>query len=205
MPEVLGDLDELLAVIRRTAQQKALNEVAEAQQRAERILQQAQAEAQRIREDTLARARKQAAQERRRRLAQAALEVQHRRLEAREALLNRVWAEAERRLRALPAQPDYPAVLQRLAYLAAGILGTGRITLAADPQGHAALTPERLAAWSQEAGVTFERAPQPADTWGGLIAVHEDGRRQVDATFPTRLELAREELRERVAQALEVT
>jgi hypothetical protein len=37
-----------------------------------------------------------------------------------------------------------------------------------------------------------------------LTATDAGGRRQIDATFPTRLALAKEELRERVAGLLEV-
>ena len=205
MPEVIGNLEELTAVILRAAQQKALNEEAEARRNAGRILEQAQAEAQQIREHILAQARKRAEEERRRVLAQATLEAQRQHLQTRENLLNRVWAEAEQRLRALPQQPEYMDVLRRLALLAAQTLGGNRIILAADARGHDLLTPKHLAAWSAEAQVTFQRAAEPAPIWGGLIATHENGRQQVDASFATRLALARQVLRERIAAILEIT
>ena len=116
----------------------------------------------------------------------------------REALLDMVWQTAEEHLRDLPEQPAYADVLQQLAVSAAHILESGAIRLSADPVGHRYLTPERLEAWTQEIAqdfpVTFVCAAQPATTWGGLVASEEDGRRQIDATFPTRLALAEEEI-----------
>ena len=95
--------------------------------------------------------------------------------------------------------------MHRLALAAAHSLAAATVVLAADPVGHALLAPARLAAWSSTAEVQFRRAAEPAATWGGLIASDDGGRRQIDATFPTRLALAQEELRERVAALLEVT
>ncbi|MEZ4867061.1 MAG: V-type ATP synthase subunit E family protein [Caldilineaceae bacterium] len=204
MAEILGDPEELMAIIRRTAQQEAINLEAEAQRQSQRQHAEAEAEGQQIRADIFAAARTQAEATRQRRLAQAALEQQHALLRTRQALLDQVWAAAETQLRALVNQVDYVTVLQHLALDAAQILQPGAITLASDPQGHALLMPERLAAWAVDGQVTFVRAPTPAPTWGGLVARHADGRRQVDATFATRLKLARRDLREQVARRLEI-
>ncbi|MEZ4657038.1 MAG: hypothetical protein R2911_05655 [Caldilineaceae bacterium] len=50
------------------------------------------------------------------------------------------------------------------------------------------------------------RAPVPGPrAWGGLMARHADGRREVDATFATRLALARKpNWSEAVARQLEI-
>lgn len=205
MPEVLGDVGELVAVIRRTAQQEALNIAAESERQAQAILGKATAQADQIRTSALAQAQSRADQESRRLLARAALAAQRERLQAREELLARIWQSSEQELRALTAQPEYEHVLHRLALAAARSLAAGAVVLAADPVGHALLAPARLAAWSSAAEVQFRRAAEPAATWGGLIASDDGGRRQIDATFPTRLALAQEELRERVAELLEVT
>ena len=208
MAEVIGNVEDLAAIIRRSAQQQALSEEADARAFAQQKLAEAKTQATQIKEKVMVHAHRQAAVEARRILAQADLDAQHHRLHAREVLLDEVWQAAEQRLRDLPNQPAYASVLQRLAIAAARILGSGTIRLAADPAGHALLTAERLKAWTeeiaQELPVTFVCAAQPATTWGGLVATQEGGRRQVDATFPTRLALAQETLRERVAALLEV-
>lgn len=206
MAEVIGDLNELLNVLGRTARQEALSQEAEAKRYAQHVLEEAQAQAQQVREEILEQARKQAEEVRRRTLAQARLQAQRIRLQAREALLDRVWQQAEERLRALTAQPEeYAEALHRLALRSGRILGGPAVTLAADPQGHPLLTQERLAAWSKEAGLTFQAAPSPVQSWGGLVATDTSGRRQVDATFPTRLALARETIREQVMALLEAS
>ena len=204
MREILGDPEELMAIIRRTAQHAAINIEAEAQTQAQRQRAKAEAEGEKIRAAMLAAAQARAAETQQRQLAQALLENQHQLLRLRQTLIDQVWPAAEERLRALVQQPDYVTVLEQLALQAAAILRPGVITLAADPQGHELLTPERLANWGAAAQVTFGRATAPAATWGGLMAQHADGRRQVDVTFATRLALAHRDLREQVAQRLEI-
>ena len=141
--------------------------------------------------------------ERRRLLARVALDVHQQRLVAREALLDQVWAEAERQLRALPGQPAYGEVLRRLALAAAPVLGQGHYHPGSRSQWVIALlTAERLAEWSAAAPSPFMRAEQPAPIWGGLLAWDVDTRRQVDASFATRLALAHAESREQVARDL---
>ncbi|HBY95386.1 MAG TPA: hypothetical protein DEP84_15775 [Chloroflexi bacterium] len=208
MSDFIGDLDTLAATVRRTAQQEALAKEADAHRRAETIVAEAEAEARRLHDEIVTKARARVEEERRQRQAQAALAAQREYLTAREALLDRVWQAAEAHLRALPDTPDYLEILRRLVWHAVGTLGPGRLTLAADPKGHALLTLDRLSGWSQAASdrfgapVAFERAPNPAPTWGGLVVTHADGRRLVDATFPTRLALARDELRSSISALL---
>lgn len=204
MAEILGDPEELMAIIRRTAQQEALNLEAEAQRQIQRKHSEAEASAQLLRDEILAQAQSAAAELRRRQLAQAALENQRQLLQAREAMLEQVWSLAAERLHELVNQPDYVNVLQRLTRVAVERLGSGEIMLAADPVGQQLLTPERLAEWSAEMHCKLLRAASPAATWGGLIARHADGRQQIDASFATRLILARSELREQIAQRLEL-
>jgi vacuolar-type H+-ATPase subunit E/Vma4 len=134
--------------------------------------------------------------------AQGALEQRRRFLTAREALLERVWEQAEAELRCITEAPEYLQTLEALAFEAGASLGVTRLELAADPRGHQLLTAPRLSSWSQEAGVMFDRAKQPLDTWGGLLA--RNGRLCYDATFASRLAWARKNLRERVfAQLME--
>jgi len=196
MPEVIGDLEALLAEVHRRTEQRAFGLEQEAKQRVLELLEQADAEAKEAAEVLARQAQGRETELRRQLLAQSELEVKRRLIEAREALLEGVWREAETRLRQLPEDPSYPETLRRLTLAATQELGQKHLLLAADPRGHELLTPQRLAAWSKEADACLERASQAMDSWGGL-QLH-CGRRRYDATFASRLELARQVLREEV-------
>ncbi len=200
MSAILGDLDELIGLIRRSAQQESLDIEAEARAKAARMQEDARANAQTLRAKLLAEASQIAQNERQRLLAQVTAENQRQRLTAREALLDQVWAEAERLLKAAPGDAGYADVLQRLAIAVAHRLEAEEVILAADPVGHALLAPDRLVQWSTE--THFTATDQPAPIWGGLIARSVDGRRQVDASFAALLALARSQLRDQVAGCL---
>lgn len=202
MAEIIGDLEELTLLVRRAARQETLGVEADSLRRAKQVRDQAGAKAQHLRHEILAAAQGAADQERQRLLAQVALEMQRRLLTEREALLDQVWVAAEQALRELPGQAAYVGVLRRLAMTVGRVLGQGPIVLAADPVGHELLTSDRLAEWSTAAQMQFACAQQPAPIWGGLLARDVDERRQVDASFATRLALARAESREQVAQLL---
>lgn len=208
MARIIGDLDDLAATVEGTARSRAKDRMANARRRAEEIRAGAEEKAERVRQEILGEARAHAEADRRQRLAEARLVAKRKQLAAREELLDDVWAQAEAHLRDLVEGDGYAEVLRRLAWLAVETLGAGRLVLAADPSGHDLLTEERLRAWSEEAGdtfgaaVSFERAAGPADTWGGLIATEAEGRRRLDATFPTRLELACEDVRDAVFRRL---
>ena len=136
----------------------------------------------------------------RRNTARAELEAQRRFILLREAPIQQVWHAAEEQLRALVQQPGYRDILKHCALRAARELGDSELVLAADPVGHELLSAETLEQWSKEAGVQFHRAPEPAATWGGLLAT--SGRLRFDATFPSELALAQLTLRERVFDIL---
>ena len=126
MAEVIGNVEDLVAIIRRSAQQQALSEEADTRAFAQKKLAEAKTQAAQIKESLLGQARRQAEQEKRRIVAQADLDAQRHRLHAREALLEEVWQAAEQHLRDVPGQPDYVNVLQQLAVSAAHILGYRR-------------------------------------------------------------------------------
>jgi vacuolar-type H+-ATPase subunit E/Vma4 len=202
MAQIVGDLDELTGLIRRTARQEALDVEAAARRRAQKVQEEAHTKAEALHAEILAAAGQEVAEERRRALARAMLDVQRRRLAARAELEELAWAAAEQELRGLPGRPAYEVVLRRLALGAAQALGQDTIILASDVVGHDLLTAARLAEWSIAAQVQFVRSEQPAPIWGGLLAWDAARRRQVDASFATRLELARTEIREQVAEIL---
>jgi len=200
MADVLGDPETLIAELRRRAQQTALSASESAKKQAEEALRQAEAKCQELNEEADRRAEREVAAVRLRISASGELRARERSLNSREELFERVWEEAENRLRALTASADYAQVLERLALLAARELCEDSLTLASDPAGHVLLTKDRLAEWSKKAGVVFVRAAQPADAWVGLLALN--GRLRYDAAFPTRLSEARQFLREKTFRAL---
>lgn len=200
MEAILGDPEAFLAEIRRHAQQRAVGIEQDARKQADAILADANKEAESIRHQIELEAQQEFAATVRTTLDRGELEARRFHATLREEAIGRVWAAAESRLRELAAQPSYRDILKRLAMQAARELGGSEFVLAADPAGHLLLSPETLESWSSEAGVRFHRAPEPAGTWGGLLAT--SGRIRVDATFPTRLACARRALRERVFEQL---
>jgi vacuolar-type H+-ATPase subunit E/Vma4 len=198
--EILGDWEALIAEIKRRAQHRALEKEEDANKRSAAIL----TDASQRRVSTVRQLEQQcdlqlAALVRRSR-AKGELEARRHFAILREQPIDQVWEEAEAQLRALVSRPEYREVLQGLAMLAVRELGASEFVLAADPVGHALLTPEILEQWSREAQVQFVRAQNPTATWGGLLAT--SGRSRFNATFPTRLAEAQRTLRERVFEVL---
>jgi vacuolar-type H+-ATPase subunit E/Vma4 len=200
VPAILGNPEALVAAVMRRAQQRAAEIEEEARRRADAILEDAKKESESIRRQSEQAAERQVAAAVRRNASRAELEAKRRFITLREAPITRVWRAAEERLRQLVREPTYRDILKRCALRAARELGASEVMLAADPLGHGLLSKEILEQWSQEAGVRFRLAPNPAGAWGGLLAA--SGRVRFDATFPTQLPLAQIILRERVFQIL---
>lgn len=202
MATILGDPEALLAEVSRSAHHKAVEIDDDARRRAAAILEGAKEESESLRRQSEQEAQHQVEALARKNAALAELEAQRRFILLREAPMDRVWSAAEERLRHLVRQPGYLDVLKHLALRAAQELGTGEVILAADPVGHQLLSGEILNAWSSEAGIRFRRAPEPAASWGGLLAT--SGRSRLDLTFSTRVAEAKATLRERVFEALTI-
>lgn len=209
MPQIIGDVQELITTVSHVAQSEAQKAREEAEQKAEKIRREAEQRAAGEREDILQNARERAKELRRRRKARGSREDRRDFLEARQELLDQVWQQAEQRLRELTEDSaNYAAVLNRLVLASVRTSGPGERLIAADAKGQDLLTEDRLQECSQQAGedlpgsVTFERAPEPLDTWGGLVVQDKEGRRRIDATFALRLELAKDEIQTEVLQKL---
>jgi len=200
MPEVMGQLGSFLAEIRRQAQQRALAIEQEAEKQAAAILAEAESRVQQSAADADRKAAGQAEQQARQIRSRGDLETRRFLLTSREAILERIWKEAESRLRVSVQAPDYLDVLKRLALHAALELEESEITIAAGPGGYDLLTPEVLASWSSESGFTFHRDSQPNDIWGGILA--RNGRTQCDNSFATRLAFLMHTRREEVFHLL---
>jgi len=209
MPQIIGDPDQLMTAVDHLARSDADEIRQRAENKAEQIRDEAQQRAGRKREEILQKARSQIKEMRKKRRVKVSRKVTRNYLNEREALLDEVWKQAESRLRSLTDESsDYADVLKQLALSAARILGPGELALAADAKGHKLLTRERREAWSREAeesleaSFSFARAEDPLDIWGGLMVTDQKTRRRVDSTFPTRLELAKDEIRGEVLRQL---
>lgn len=200
MAAILGDPEALAAEVNRRAHHRAVEIAEDARRRAAAILEDAKQESESIRRESARAVDAQVAALVRRNTARAELEAQRRFILLREAPIQQVWHAAEEQLRALVRQPGYRDILKHCALRAARELGVTELVLAADPVGYELLSAETLEQWSKEAGVQFHRAPNPAATWGGLLAT--SGRLRFDATFPSELALAQLMLRERVFDIL---
>lgn len=201
MADLHGDIEALLAEAHRRAEQRALEREAAAARRAEEVLASANDAVRRTLDARRAQTLTETDAARERVLALGRMAAQRAMLVGREALLERVWDEARRRLQACAEDPErYLEALRRLARLASHALPPGDLELASDARGHALLTPDRLGAWSREDGVRYDAAAGPADIDGGLVA--RAGRLRFDGSFETRLQQARSVLREDVAARL---
>jgi vacuolar-type H+-ATPase subunit E/Vma4 len=208
MTQMIGNLDDLANGVQKRADVQAADRVDRARQQATKIVDDAKARAADITRQTVADARRQADEFRRQRLAEARAKTRQQSLQAREEILHDAWEGAEKRLRDLVGGGDYPEILRQLAWLGVRTLGPGDLVLTAEPEGHQVLSKDRLSQWSKEASdefgspVTFERAPKPLDTWGGLLVTAKGGKEQMNATFSFRLQEARGELRDHVFHVL---
>ena len=197
MSALLGNLDELVAQVRRRAEQRALAIEHRGEEEAKGLLTAADArvqeEVQRIAEG----AERAAASERRE--ARSAAEARRRRraLDAREAQLERVWEAAERALAEVALDRD---TLARLAREAAAALGGEEVRLRLDAASAAGLDDATVAGWREPDGPALVLDPTPLERGRGLEA--RSGRSSIDATLSGRLVAAREHLRGEVAAIL---
>lgn len=193
MTGLRGNLDELVAQVRRRAEQRALGLEASTEAKAEKILEEGAERAEAIRATIQAEGRHAAEEACRQCLAVADLERRRRRLEAREARLRRVWEAAHERLVELAEGGVDPATLARLARHAARELGSDEVTVRLDEASLNHVSDEDVAGWADEDGPALRRDPEPLPRRHGVIA--HAGRASIDATLEGRLEQARERLR----------
>jgi vacuolar-type H+-ATPase subunit E/Vma4 len=209
MAKVIGSFDDLReSVIDETRQKKRAYQ-GEAGRSIKEIKQSAENQADEVKERILEEAKKKAEEIRVACMEKANKKAVKKKLLAREDLLDEVWRKTETQLRNLvDNQEAYLDALDDLANLAVEVLGSGKIELALDPEGHKILTDDNLKKWSQKASqaydteIIFSKVSEPIDSWGGLIANKVDSKKRLDARFSVRLRIAREELREDIFKIL---
>jgi vacuolar-type H+-ATPase subunit E/Vma4 len=201
MTELLGNLEELIADVRRRAEQRALAIEAAADHEARRIEAETEARVQAAREEAARTCAEAAEATRRERHAQADLEHRTRRLDARERRLNAVWTAAKEQLERLAATPAGDAALAAICRDAARRLRADVATVVLDPARHARFTAEDVAGWAAPGGPALELDPTPSSGGPGVLV--RAGRATVDATIAERLAQARQQLRGEVEALLQ--
>lgn len=200
MNQLLGNLDELVAQVRRRTEQRALGVTATAEAQAERLAAKGRARADAIRAAAAEHGVAMRVELDRRRRAVADLARRRRRLEAREAHLELVWRMAAERLIGPTASPVPLDALAGLARDGARRLGADEATVCADANTLARLDAAVVAAWSPPEGPRLILDPTPHASGHGLVV--RAGRVSVDATLEGRLDQARERLRDEIASLL---
>lgn len=201
MTELLGNLEELIADVRRRAEQRALAIEAAADHEARRIEAATEARVQAARDEAARTCAEAAEATRRERHAQADLEHRTRRLEARERRLDEVWTAAHDELERLAASPEGDAAIAAICRDAARRLRADAATVVLDAAHHERFTAEDVAGWAAPDGPALELDPTPS-TAGPAVQV-QAGRATVDATIDERLAQARQHLRGEVEAILQ--
>lgn len=195
MSTLYGDLEGLLATVRRRGEQHAIAQEAAAEEQASRRLAEARAEAEALRAPRLEDGRRAADATYRKRIADATLARNARRLAARDRRASEIFDAAAARLRTRYGDGVPVDVARRLAHQAARFLPAGTITLRLDAASLARLSDGDVATWATDTH-TFVLGDTPLSDGVGLRA--HSGRVSVDATLEGRLATARDHLRGRV-------
>lgn len=201
MPQIIGDPDNLITAITHLAESESHKKVQEAKQKAESIQEEGEHSAQEAKDRILEEAGRQAAAVQKRSRSQKTREANLAFLQARDEALQSVWKKAEGKLRDLTEQEEaYTEALKTLVLMADRILEAESLMLYPESHGRSLLTEKRLKSWGDEASkqlnktVTIHLADKDADIWGGIIIKVEETNRRIDASFETRLQIARDEI-----------
>ncbi len=203
MTEIRGDVDGLVAHVRRRTEGRALALVHQTDVHVDRIECEGRARAEAIEADLIEAGRVASREAGRQRRAVADLERRRRRLEAREARLERVWTAAEAELERCMEGPEGLTTLGPLARAAAARLGGDEVAVRLDAGLLERVDADDVAGWSDPAGPRLRLDPRPLERGHGLVV--SAGRAAVDVTLEGRLQGARERLRDEVAGLLAAT
>jgi len=207
MASIIGS--GLESYVHSQARTRALGLIGEAKAEAGRLMEQATAEAEAARREIGQRAARAIEASQRQAIAQARLEAKQALLQRREELLERVWSEAESRLRAYGQGSDAQrrALIERLVVDAAEQLGGGSLEMSVAEQDRGLITAKVLQAMEKRlraahgvTGLALAEGLVPA--WGGVIVRRVDSRHVVDNSLAGRLAVARRSLRDEASGLL---
>ncbi len=200
----------LEAHVYREARERALNIVMEAQEEADRLVREAEERASTERATAIQRATDDLDDRRRQAMAQARLTARRASVSRRQALIDGLWASAEKALRTMADAPD-DVRLQALYNLledAAAQLAESSWTMeiAVSSRDLALLSGDFLAEAKGRLGrygvTQIQVAEASAPIIGGLVARKIGSRQIVDSSFEERLALARRMLRDEIERLL---
>ena len=177
--QVLADAKAKADEIRRRAQEQADGERA-------KILEQAKVDAERIRRQAI---------------ATTQLKARTMQLEQREKLLENVFETARQRLPNVQRNSDYEKIAQRLLREALVQLGASSVKVRADEVTQKTFADSVLKKLSEELDIQI-RLDEPLKKGICVIVETEDGHRQYDNTFETRLRRLQDTLRTPVNRIL---
>lgn len=191
------------------ARRRALGLIGEAKAKAGRLIEQATADAEAVRREINQRTTRSIEANQRQAIARTRLEAKRTLLQGREQLLERVWREAETRLRTYgdgdPSQRL--AFIERLLADAAGQLSGGPLEIGVAEQDRGLMTAEvleemegRLREAHGVTGLALGETMVPAR--GGVIVRRVDSKQIVDNSLAGRLALAKRSLRDEVSGLL---
>lgn len=184
-PEQNG-IHALAHAIQEEANGEANRILAKAQTEADSIRRQAQAQAETQEEAILEQAQREAEALRDHATAAAQLEAQKLKLERREQLLERVFADARRQLASAAQWPDYGSIARHLLREAIERLGTDMVVVRVDETTRRALGDKALTDLEREFDIHL-RFGEPLTQSHGIAVETSDGHRLYDNTLETRL------------------
>ena len=183
---VQENIKALRQAITEEAREEAQRILDDTQTQAQAIYQQAEAQVNTKRETLLARAREASEKLHDQTVALAQIEAQTLKLQRREQILSRVFAQARQQIASAPQWPDYAQIARRLVRDAVAHLGTDNALVRADVETQKVLSPEVLADLASELGV-YLRAGKALTDGTGVVLETPDGHRRYDNRLETRL------------------
>ncbi|MEA1866626.1 MAG: V-type ATP synthase subunit E [Thermodesulfobacteriota bacterium] len=196
----LPDQVSLLCMAIREKGQKESGEIlSRAREHADRILLETRENTQRDLEKHVSQERQSAYQRAQRVVSAAELKAGKQVMVTRQALLNEVFEEAEKRLSVLRDGPGYPNMLRLLTIHAVSSLPEGRCWIQVRKNDQGLFSQDMLIYLSKETGQTVELLPEQADINGGCLAFGANKKILVDFSFDALLKRAEPRLRELMA------
>jgi len=186
MSIVEGNIEALTQAIMGEARAETQELRSRAQAQADEILRRAQDQAERERAGIVEHARQEAVRLQRQAVSTAEMQARALELDHREQLLEKAFAAAAERLKAVPAQKDYPVVVKRLLGEAVGQVPVGSLDVLADRATLALLSKTLIDEISKDTGSTLATG-KTLGSGIGVVVRTSDGRLQFDNTLETRL------------------
>jgi V/A-type H+-transporting ATPase subunit E len=195
---MLKSLDERFDILTKAIMDDAQSDAAkvrdDAQQKADEIMQDAKEQAEMIRKNVLSRAVQDAETLKEEKLSAEKMNAQMLWLSHREALLDKVFQEAQKRIPGLVSCPDYATYLEGLVKETLTNIQSDTVILHFDAQSQQFIQDEFIERIADETKIHIT-VGDLLETGTGVTAETTDGHRQYDNTLETRLVRQQQQLR----------